>query len=149
MSSFVVARSPHWLRPGSQLSVRLALYWHHGIYVGRGRVIQYSGWIRGPHGLIEEVSLEEFSEGLPFGITRTPPSLSAGLEVVRRARSRLGERGYDLLANNCEHFCTWCCFGAGRSRQVERLGSSSRYVVSRLQRLIQRFAASGGATVEA
>jgi Lecithin retinol acyltransferase len=26
-------------------------------------------------------------------------------EVMRRARSRLGEDRYRLLSNNCEHFC--------------------------------------------
>ena len=28
--------------------------------------------------------------------------------VLERAMSRLGERKYNLLANNCEHFATWC-----------------------------------------
>ena len=29
-------------------------------------------------------------------------------EVVRRAESRLGERGYNPATNNCEHFARWC-----------------------------------------
>ncbi|MNF00551.1 NC domain protein [compost metagenome] len=37
---------------------------------------------------------------------------------VARARSRLGEDDYRLLTNNCEHFCTWCLYGEGRSEQV-------------------------------
>ena len=29
-------------------------------------------------------------------------------ETVERAYSRLGEREYDLVSNNCEHFAIWC-----------------------------------------
>jgi hypothetical protein len=39
-------------------------YTHHGIYVGRGRVIHYAGFSSGFHrGPVEEVSLEEFGKG--------------------------------------------------------------------------------------
>ena len=47
-------------------------------------------------------------------------------EVVARARSRLGERSYRILTNNCEHFCEWCLNGASRSTQVERWLSGAR-----------------------
>jgi Lecithin retinol acyltransferase len=40
-------------------------------------------------------------------------------EIVRRARSRLGESDYRLLTNNCEHFCNWCLSGVSRSAQVK------------------------------
>src|SRR3984885_4830694 len=92
--------------PGAQLVVRYSVYRHHGIYVGRGRVIHYAGWIRGRRGLIEEIPLDEFTEEREFTVNLSPPDLIGGLDVVRRARSRLGERCYDLLENNCEHFCT-------------------------------------------
>jgi hypothetical protein len=44
-----------------------------------------------------------------------------GLDIVQRARSRLGECHYDLLNNNCEHFCNWCLRGESRSLQIESL----------------------------
>lgn len=34
-----------------------------------------------------------------------------GREVIRRARSRVGEDCYRLLGNNCEHFCEWSLYG--------------------------------------
>ncbi|ESK41255.1 hypothetical protein P256_00244 [Acinetobacter nectaris CIP 110549] len=40
-------------------------------------------------------------------------------EVVERARSRLGEKNYSLLTNNCEHFAVWCKTGVKGSKQVE------------------------------
>jgi hypothetical protein len=109
------------LLPGTQLIVRHRAYFHHGIYVGNGRVIHYAGWFHSARGLIEEVTLEEFTEGRPYSIGRTPADPDGGRQIVRRARSRLGERSYHLLTNNCEHFCNWCQLGQCRSEQVEAL----------------------------
>ncbi|MBN3818034.1 hydrolase, partial [Paraburkholderia sp. Se-20369] len=51
-------------------------------------------------------------------IASHPRAAYAGRAAVLRARSRLGENHYRLLTNNCEHFCTWCVEGKGRSEQV-------------------------------
>ena len=109
------------LLPGSRLIVRRRGYFHHGIYVGNGRAIHYAGWFRSARGLVEEVTLEQFTKGRPYSIGRMPPDRRAGEEIVRRARSRLGERRYHLLRNNCEHLCNWCQLGECRSEQVETL----------------------------
>ena len=42
-------------------------------------------------------------------------------ETVERAYSRLGERDYNLLTNNCEHFAIWCKTNLSESWQVEKL----------------------------
>ena len=39
-------------------------------------------------------------------------------EVVSRAMQRLGERSYNLLLNNCEHFARWCKTGNLISEQI-------------------------------
>ena len=54
------------LLPGSRLIVRRRAYFHHGIYVGNGRVIHYAGWFRSARGLVEEVTPEQFTEGRPY-----------------------------------------------------------------------------------
>jgi len=59
-------------------------------------------------------------------------------DVVRRARSRLGERCYDLLENNCEHFCEWCLRGTARSFQVEAWLTRPRVMLLSILRLIIR-----------
>jgi hypothetical protein len=96
-----------------------AFYTHHGIYVGNGRVVHYCGlergWRRGP---VEEVSLKRFACGRSVSVRNDPRRFGRN-EVVARARSRLGELGYRLLTNNCEHFCAWALQGESRSRQVE------------------------------
>jgi Lecithin retinol acyltransferase len=109
------------LLPGIRLIVRRRAYLHHGIYVGDGRVIHYAGWFHSALGLVEEVTIKQFTEGRRYSIGRTPANPEKGEQVVRRARSRLGERCYHLLKNNCEHFCNWCQLGEWRSEQVEAL----------------------------
>lgn len=37
---------------------------------------------------------------------------------IANARSKIGESGYSLLWNNCEHFVRWCVEGVERSHQV-------------------------------
>jgi hypothetical protein len=39
--------------------------------------------------------------------------------IVRRTRSLVGEDCYDLLTNNCEHFCDWWLRAEHRSHQVD------------------------------
>ena len=45
-----------------------------------------------------------------------------GREVAERARLRVGEQLYSLVANNCEHFCEWCIHDKHRSLQVNKAG---------------------------
>ena len=123
------------LLPGSRLIVRRRAYFHHGIYVGNGRIIHYAGWSRGTRGLVEEVSLDLFTGGHPYRLGRIAPDRCAGGDIVRRARSRLGERRYHLLRNNCEHFCNWCQLGECRSEQVEALMKPAQVLIGILQAL--------------
>jgi hypothetical protein len=46
-------------------------------------------------------------------------------KVVARARSMLGQSGYDLIFNNCQHFATWCVTGEHHSAQVENVTSGA------------------------
>jgi hypothetical protein len=102
-------------------------YLHHGIYVGDDRVVHYAGFARGVfRGPVEEVSLADFAQGRRIWTRWTDQPSYGSEEVIRRARSRVGENQYELLRNNCEHFCEWCLRGAARSFQVERFFTSRK-----------------------
>jgi hypothetical protein len=107
------------LVPGTELIVDRFAYRHHGIYLGDGLVIHYAGRTSYPHGLIETIALRDFVGRRRVRVGRTPVESLQGEDIVRRARSRLGERRYDIFRNNCEHFCNWCQVGESRSRQVD------------------------------
>jgi hypothetical protein len=106
---------------GAHLTTSRRGYTHHGVYIGHGRVVHYSGlsgfWQCGP---VEEVPLSRFAVGHSVQIIDHDRSAYSPEEIVRRARSRIGEDDYRLLTNNCEHFCNWCLCGVSRSAQVER-----------------------------
>jgi hypothetical protein len=114
-------------------------YTHHGIYVGRGRVVQYGGLSRGlRRGPVEEVPLSQFAQGRMIWIRLHESSGLDRDEVVRRARLRLGENRYHVLTNNCEHFCEWCVRGEHRSYQVDELVAQYGRAWRRLIALLAR-----------
>ncbi|MGP8435011.1 lecithin retinol acyltransferase family protein [Paraburkholderia fungorum] len=121
-----------YLKPGDHIAARRHGYWHHGIYVGDGRVVHYAGFstsLRG--GPVQEISLDEFALGGELVVVnQSLPKYLAG-EIVKRAHSRLGESRYSVFANNCEHFCTWCVTGQSQSMQV-RLCMSHPLTLARL-----------------
>lgn len=107
---------------GSHLVTPRRGFAHHGIYVGYGNVVHYDSAVwRFCRGQVEEVSLARFARGHAIWILVHPSPLFEGAEVARRARSRVGEKRYRLLGNNCEHFCEWGLQDEQRSYQVERM----------------------------
>ncbi|SRR6266404_1069842 len=112
---------------------------HHGIYVGAGKVVHYGALVhhlrRRP---VEEVSLAHFTHGYPAWVRSGECPRFDCAEVIRRARSRLGEDDYRLLSNNCEHFCEWCLYGQHRSYQVEEMLARPRQVLHAVEVLVMR-----------
>ncbi|MBF2002993.1 MAG: lecithin retinol acyltransferase family protein [Synechococcales cyanobacterium M58_A2018_015] len=94
------------------------VYEHHGIDCGDGTVIHYH---KGEDAVICRTSMEAFARGNPVYVKRYPVSYLPDV-VVERAESRLGERRYNLLTNNCEHFATWCKTGNSESQQLIEYG---------------------------
>lgn len=99
-------------KAGEHLRIERGVYTHHGIYVGGGKVIHYSqGYDSVPE--IREVSFKEFAGISKVDIVpeRDSPLRFSADEAVKRAYSRLGERNYNLVYNNCENFVRWCRAG--------------------------------------
>jgi hypothetical protein len=115
---------------------------HHGIYVGNGGVVHYSGLAYGfRRGPVEETSLARFACGHPIWIRKGECSRFDSAEVICRARSRVGESSYRLFTNNCEHLCEWCLRGEPRSLQIEAWRARPRHTLIESLRLIAQPAA--------
>jgi Lecithin retinol acyltransferase len=114
---------------GAHLVTPRFAYEHHGVYVGRGTVVHYAAfakhWHRGP---VEEISLTRFADGQRVWVRAARPKALQCAEIVRRARSRLGENRYRFFSNNCEHLSEWCVNGEHRSPQVEHFLARVRSV---------------------
>lgn len=107
---------------GDHLKVSRGFYDHEGIYSGANRVIHFASPYSGaPKHLasIRETSLAEFALGGTITIETDTPTRAAPQEIVTRARSKLGRKGYDLFNSNCEHFASWCRTGRANSPQIE------------------------------
>lgn len=117
------------LNPGDILCVNRGLYKHYGIYIGNLKVIHYTA-LDGDFGIdasIHKTVLKEFEDGGVAQVVKlrgTEKQFSPE-ETVRRAISRIGEKKYNLLFNNCEHFAFWCKTGKGKSKQVETAVTST------------------------
>lgn len=107
---------------------------HHGLYIGKGRVIHYSGMARTlsckyilklpgliRYGAVVKTSLKRFCDGHGFRVLEHPNAKFSGEAAVERAKKRLYERSYYLYGNNCEHFVNWCIDDTFRSPTVTRL----------------------------
>jgi Lecithin retinol acyltransferase len=92
-----------------------SLYQHHGIDCGDGSVIHYYK----PPGdaVVTRTSYEIFARENPVYTKQVNPSYVPDI-VIERAESRLGERQYNLLTNNCEHFASWCKTGQSQCVQL-------------------------------
>jgi Lecithin retinol acyltransferase len=139
--STVVIGSTYW-RPHEEGSLSLGAhiitprlgYWHHGIYVGDGKVVHYAGLSRAFHrGPVEEITVDRFTAGRPLLVRQDCQHKFSCQVAVQRARSRVGESKYRILTNNCEHFCNWCLNNEHHSDQADRLlawrGALSRMVL--------------------
>ena len=108
---------------GDVIYAQRAYYRHFGIYSGNDKVIHFadkkSGF--GIKANVVETSLDAFSKGHEVHLCKfTSPELcfSPG-KTLKRARSRLGEQGYNIFTNNCEHFALWCKTGDSISMQTQ------------------------------
>lgn len=112
---------PQHFPPGTHLRSTRGLYAHDGIQAYNGLIVNLTGDARKDvkTATVRLSTPTEFSDGHGIrpvshaGEQVFPPDL-----IVQRALSRLGEPGYDLFSNNCEHFANWCVTGEPISTQV-------------------------------
>jgi hypothetical protein len=93
---------------------------HHGIDCGDGYVIEYDKETLDGIGQIVRKPLNSFLKGRAYQ-TKKHDICDSPEIVVARAYSRLGEKDYCVLFNNCEHFAYWCKTGSQESDQVNRV----------------------------
>ena len=128
---------PTACRPGDMVRVRIRSgVWHYGVVTGENEVVQFGPPPRGPAVPAEEIrvctgTLDDFAgdsivEVAKLGLAEKARRIRPA-ETVRLARASIGQGGYDILKNNCEHFATRCVFGRARSEQADRaLGNTAR-----------------------
>lgn len=118
------------VKPGDMIRICLGDFYHYGIYISDEEIIQFgpppvsilrkddeievcttdiNGFLSGKFLEVGEPDRKERKK------CRKPE------EVIAAARSRIGERGYSILYNNCEHFAYECMFGQKYCSQTEKI----------------------------
>ncbi len=114
---------------GDIIRTKVTFYHHYGIFISEDEVIQF-GLPDDPGKPAEQIhvlktDIDRFLNGGELEIGKPEADelkkLRSKKEIVRIARSRIGEGGYDILHNNCEHFVFGCAFGESSSPFLDRV----------------------------
>lgn len=113
------------IRPADSIVMKKKLFGmvdHYVIYLGISNerkhvfVANYTKGVR----VIPDQELREFLQILePTKIDRFVGNETQRVAAVNRAISRIGERAYSYVTNNCEHFKNWVHRGEHKSAQVD------------------------------
>lgn len=129
--------------------VRPLGYYHHGIYVGGGKVIHYAGETA-ESAIIRYDSVAAFADsGEVRIICHDSGKHYLPEEVVKNAErylcnKRFNKKEYNFFLNNCEHFARWCKTGIAECKQTQRiLTTTAGGVVGRILLLRLLGAATG------
>ncbi len=104
---------------GDIIRVKHKFYYHYGIYVDDGDVIQF-GLAEDAVGKAEDVrvlssDISSFAMGADVECAVLSPKEKAKRrspdDTCRYASEHIGDGGYNILHNNCEHFAYSCVFG--------------------------------------
>ena len=108
---------------GDHVWVRRPGYTHHGVEVADGMVVHFTGTPGHKRDAsIKKEPLETFARNCEVHVREYGQRLDVD-ETIRRAESRLGQSGYDLYRNNCEHFARWCVTDDHKSSQVNAVNA--------------------------
>lgn len=119
---------------GDIVRTKVRFYHHYGIYVSDERVIQFgmpdNTGTPNEQICVLATDVRTFLNGGSLEVAvpdrEERKTMRTANESVALAESRLGQTGYDILHNNCEHFVNDCVFGAPTSGWLEEARAKLR-----------------------
>lgn len=120
---------------GDIIRTKVTFYHHYGIFVSDRRVIQF-GLPNDVGRPADEVKVLEsdiyaFLQGGELEVAKLDRSEAARRrspkETVAFAETKIGQGGYDILHNNCEHFVNLCVFGESKSAFLQDVREKLRH----------------------
>lgn len=118
--------------------VRIGSLYHYGIFVSEDEVIQFGPPPVNGLRLNDSEIAVCFTDVYAFlngGFMEVAVSdrsdknkRRSAADTVASARSRLGEKGYNILYNNCEHFAYECAYGEKFCSQTQSLRDAFRQI---------------------
>ncbi len=99
-------------------------YDHYGIDIGDGTVVHLATEPDGNEMSVQRVSKDIFANGSCISIETVEEELPTDT-VIEAALASVGNKGYDLVIGNCEHFARQMKTGKGHSVQVDMCVSTA------------------------
>ncbi len=108
---------------GDIIRVKVKFYHHYGIFVDEDCVVQFgmpdNTGVNPDDIEVITTNIDTFRNGgavetAAFSVLERMKKQSSE-KIVETALSRIGEKGYNILHNNCEHFVNECVFGEAES----------------------------------
>ena len=104
---------------GDIIRVKVHFYHHYGIFADENTIIQFgmpdNAGVSPDMIQVMTTDIDTFAGGefVEKGVVEPSDKSQrrSPKETVELALSRVGESGYDILTNNCEHFAMECYFG--------------------------------------
>ena len=114
-----IVRSPEF---GDMVRIKAGNIYHYGIFASETEIIQFGlapdRQLNIPNSEIQVCTsdFKEFSRGenVEVGVCENPTEAAkrrSPTATVEAARAALGQRGYSIIHNNCEHFAYTCATG--------------------------------------
>ena len=103
-------------KPGDIIRISMSSYYHYGIFISRGEVIQFGHPVNAANRdiVVNSVTLDEFCGGrIPEVKELSKKAMRNRREtedIIKYARSCLGQRGYNASTNNCHDFANRVIF---------------------------------------
>lgn len=118
---------------GDILVAQRTAYRHYGVYTQDETVIHYTSQdsdISKDNKIIETSIRDFIKDSNEYFVLNLDSSVSvySPSDTVKRAKSRIGEKLYDVMTNNCEHFAMWCKTGKSESSQIDDIISTAKLV---------------------
>ena len=119
---------------GDIIRTKVTFYHHYGIFINESRIIQF-GLPDNVYTPAEEIKvlatdIYTFLQGGELEVGKPTrqelKNMRSPEEIVKLAESRLGQGGYDILHNNCEHFVNECAFGEHNSEFLSSVRNKLR-----------------------
>ncbi len=116
-------------KPSDMIRVKNGAIYHFGIYISDNEIIQFGP----PPNLFESTlvnditvistNIDYFLQGGFLEVSVCDKNEAThrfkSQQIIKNARQRLGEGGYNILNNNCEHFVYECVFGEHKCTQTD------------------------------
>ena len=122
---------PHY---GDMVRVKVKFYYHYGIFSDESTVIQFGlpNNVGQPADEVKVLATDiyTFLSGGELEVAELNPKerceRKSTEQTVSEAMSRIGEGGYNILHNNCEHFAYECVFGKSKSSFIDSIRENIR-----------------------